>query len=175
VVDPHLLQAWDRFFLAYDPFIRKLAFLRSPRIDDRLDRVQEIWCVVIVHFGQYDPERAPLRSWLTAVVRHVLADQDRYCHPLRCMRPHTEDQIVSPDPDPASVCEFSQARERVVVAMAELRRRVSEVNYQIMHDHWFEESSFAQIAVKLGFTVKQVRDRHQRAMAKLRDLLSRER
>ncbi len=60
----------------------------------------------------------------------------------------------------------------VIPALAKLRPDVSEVNYTILFEHWFKGRKFSEIAVDLGLSGKQVRDRHRRMIAKLRNLLS---
>jgi hypothetical protein len=79
--DRREIDAWERFFAACDPLIRALARERSPSdVSDLDDRVQEVWRSLVVHFGQYDPRRGPLRDWLMVVIRNELARQRRTRH-----------------------------------------------------------------------------------------------
>jgi RNA polymerase sigma factor (sigma-70 family) len=164
-------EAWGRFYAACDPLIRRLARRRSGRVFDHEDRVQEIWRIIVAHLGHFDPHRGPFPGWLKSVVRHVLDDQDRSHHPLQRLVIGVEQQLPGREADPADLYESARSRRRVERAIKELRGHVSETSYRIVHDHWVAGRTFAELAVTLGFTVKRVRDRHRRAMGKLRELL----
>jgi RNA polymerase sigma factor (sigma-70 family) len=173
--EPRLIDVWERFYLACDPMIRRVTSGGTPQIDDRNDRAQEIWRVVIARLGRYDASRGPFRAWLRAVIRHALIDQQRSYQQLLSMDPAIGAEISGADHDPACLCEIEDRREQVHVAMAKLRDRVSDMSYQIVYDRWFAGRSFEDIAASLGLSVKQVRDRHHRALHRLRDLLIRDR
>ncbi len=72
--------AWEKFFAAYDPFIRRLAGAHTWPSTDFEDRVQEIWRVVLKRLPQlrFAPERGQLSGWLATVARHVLTDLRRW-------------------------------------------------------------------------------------------------
>jgi len=173
VVHTELVAAWDRFYSACDPLIHQLALRRPAQDADEQDRSQEMWRAVITHLAQYDPARGFFSRWLKKVIRHVLVDQARSRARLGGMERGRVLHIISLPCDPADPYEFEDARRRVRLAMAELRAHLSVASYQIVHEHWFEGKSLPEIAVALGLKVKPVRDRHHRAMVKLRDLLSR--
>jgi RNA polymerase sigma factor (sigma-70 family) len=163
--------AWERFYLACDPLIRNFARRRSDLVYNHEDRVQDIWRIIVIHLDRYDPRRGLFSAWLRCVVRHGLNDQDR-SHRIHCrLVDELERQLPSREADPAHVFESGGSRRRVELVVDELRSIVSETNYRIVHDHWVEGMSFAEIALTLGFTAKQVRDRHHRALEKLRELL----
>jgi DNA-directed RNA polymerase sigma subunit (sigma70/sigma32) len=45
---------------------------------------------------------------------------------------------------------------------------VPETNYRILHDHWINGATFADIASTTGLPIERIRERHKRAMRKLR-------
>src|SRR5207237_859290 len=106
---------------------------------------------------------------------HVLIDQTRHehNHPTATLDAEEADHLPSPEPGPALVCEAHQVQGLVRGALAELRSQVPEASYQIVHQHWIEDRSFGEIARGLGLTPKQVRDRHDRMLRKLRPILTR--
>jgi RNA polymerase sigma factor (sigma-70 family) len=171
VDEPRLLEAWDRFYSECDPVIQRAARDRLAQFEDAQDRAQEIWRVVVAHLDEYDAKRGPFRAWLRVVVEHALADQHRSRRVILRLHPAIGAAISGVHADPGAVCELSQSRERVHAALAKLRTRVSDEDYRIVHDHWFEGKSFPEIATDLGLTVKRVRDHHRRALGKLRKLL----
>jgi RNA polymerase sigma factor (sigma-70 family) len=171
VPDSRLIEAWDRFYAAYDPLIRRLARPRASSIEDLDDRVQDIWKRIVVHFLQYDPNRGPFQNWLTIVIRHVLAAQGRSHHPLGYLDPESEQRLPSREADPSIGYELIEERLRILTAITELRLAISEKNYRIMYDHWIEGKSFAEISLTVGLSRKQVRDRHHRMMGRIRERL----
>ena len=56
-VEPPWDIAWQRFFTAYDPLIRRLARQRTCQLADQGDRAQEIWRVILASFCLYDYRR----------------------------------------------------------------------------------------------------------------------
>ena len=173
-VERHVEQAWDLFYEACAPLIHKLAHHGSARpSNDDEDRAQEVWLCLLVHLSQYDPERGAFTVWLGSVVRNALVTQDRndraICH-LDIMH---ERRLPSREVEAATHYDQCQTRRDIESATAELRSKIPEITYRIVYAHCFEEKSFAEIAASLGLPVKQVRDRHYRAIARFRRLLAR--
>ncbi len=165
------MAAWDEFFKACDPYVHRLAYQRRDGLIDPQDRVQDIWRAIIAHLVKFDPWRGPILSWLTTVARHTLVDQDRCSRRFHKLEAGLKDEALIPDPGSERSVEARQARERVAGALVKLRARVSETNYRIVLERWYEDRPFSEIAAALGLSAKQVRDRHQRTIAKLRILL----
>jgi len=173
VAEPQLVEAWQRFYSAYDPLIRQLAVRRPTQDADLRDECQEVWRAVISRIGQYDPARDCFSAWLKKLVEHVLVDQAR-CRARSANVALETERAVSRGPSGlADLLESEHARQRVAIAMAELRRHVCAANYTIVYDHWLGGKSLPEIAVRLNLSVPQVRARHHRTMLKLGEILSR--
>jgi RNA polymerase sigma-70 factor (ECF subfamily) len=170
-----LSTAWKQFYQAEAPRLLRLARVYSPPGTDPRDGAQLIWQAIVTRLPdfRFDPERGSIHAWLMTLARHVLIDQRRHehSHPATSLNPEEATHLPSPDPGPARVCELHQAQGLVRGALAELRSQVSETSYQVVHQHWIEDRSFAAIAHELGLTPKQVRDRHDRMLRKLRTIL----
>jgi RNA polymerase sigma factor (sigma-70 family) len=166
--------AWDQFYAACNPLIQKLAYRRCIRLaHDDEDRVQEVWQVLVVHLAQYDPQRRSFPSWLGRLVRNALATQDRSHHAFCRLDAEIARQLPDREADPPTLYEQCQTRREIASAMDELRSKIPEVTYRIAYAHWIEEKSFGEIATRLDLPVKQVRDRHRRALERFRRILSR--
>jgi RNA polymerase sigma factor (sigma-70 family) len=166
--EPAWVLAWDRFFATYDPLIRRLVSRRARRIGDRDDQVQEIWTVVVARLCRYDRQRGPFCRWLRAVGGHVLDDCQRAERRSDQLDVERAQRLLSREGDPASACESHQVVDALIQA---LHSCVSEGNFQIAYRHLLAGESYEAIAATIGLTVGQVRDRHRRAMRKLRGLL----
>jgi RNA polymerase sigma factor (sigma-70 family) len=166
--------AWGRFYAACAPLIHKLARRDYPRrSQDDEDRAQEVWLVLLAHLSHYDSRRCTFPGWLARVVRNVLATQDRREHALRHLDTEMERQLPSRDVDPSMFYERCQTRRAIADAIDELRSSIPEITYRIIYEHWVEDKSFSEIATIIGLTAKQVRDRHHRAMGRVRRILAR--
>jgi RNA polymerase sigma factor (sigma-70 family) len=170
VPDARWIEAWDRFYAAYDPLVRRLARRRCSNTSDVDDCVQQVWLAVAAHFRQYDPRRGPLQNWLTVLICHVLAEYQRSQHPLRHLDDESEQRLVGREADPAIVRDWAEEQDGIQCTLRQLGAMISKTNYRILYDHWIEGKTFA---ANQHLTPKQVRDRHRRAMARLRLLLGR--
>ncbi len=121
VPDARWIEAWDRFYTACDPLVRRFARCRCHNASDIDDRVQEVWLAVAAHFLQYDPQRGPFQNWFTVLIRSVLAQQHRSHRPLRQLDDESEERIASREADPTVLCDQVQRRRRVRSAIEELR------------------------------------------------------
>jgi len=164
--------AWGRFEAACNLLIGKLAWARAGQACDREDWAQEIWKAIVTDIWRYDPERGSFSGWLGGMARHVVDEQRRSQHRLWHLEDETEREIPGREPDPAASCRLDHSRQRIESAIEQLRPGVSEANFRIVHDHWIEGKSFKQIALSLGLTAKQVRDRHHRMLGRLGKLLT---
>jgi RNA polymerase sigma factor (sigma-70 family) len=162
-------QAWNRLHRACAPLMRKLASQRCCRCWSVEDRVQELWRVTLERLGSYDPERGPFANWLASLLRNALIVQDRYSHPLEQLNDETERLLPGRESEPANAFEQLDSRQDLANAAQEIRALVPEQTYRVIRAHWVERKDYEEIAATTGLTVKQVRDRHHRAVKKLRE------
>jgi len=171
-LEPRYSAAWGRFEPACKRLIGKLAWARAGQACDHEDWAQEIWRATIADISHYEPERGTFSRWLGGTARHVLVEQQRSYHPLRHLADETESELPGREPDPAASYDLDHSQQRIESRIERLRPHVSRANFRIVHDHWVEGKSFKQIALSVGLTVKQVRDRNHRMLGKLRELLT---
>jgi RNA polymerase sigma factor (sigma-70 family) len=70
--------------------------------------------------------------------------------------------------DPSETLERRWQEEVVRTALVDLRPTVGKLNYQILHLHFWEDRTAAQIADVLGLTPPEVSARRYRLLKKLR-------
>lgn len=169
---------WQRFYERYDPLIRRVvrsSLRRGPSDADAEDCIQEVWAELITKLAEldYDPRRGQLSSWLFTFARRKVI---RFLH--RTSR-HSARQLADPaatlagrDGDPSIACTRREDRELVRRKLAELRARVSDVNYQVLHLRWIDGRTSAEIAARVNLTQDQVRYRLGRMKRKLRILIA---
>jgi RNA polymerase sigma-70 factor, ECF subfamily len=165
-------EAWDRFFRFGTSVIQGAIRARGLSGTDRDDCEQEFWAAVLSQLTQsrYEPARAGLRTWLTALARHKSADVIRHRtrhHPLHL----DEIAVIEPpgrEPDPATVFERKQDQSMVHRALATLSQLISDCSYQVLLLRSIEELDVTEVANALGLTLEQVRYRHCRAKQELR-------
>jgi RNA polymerase sigma factor (sigma-70 family) len=167
--------AWGRFFPACDRLIRQYAGHFSARGVDVEDCVQETWSQLLRTLPTFQLEqgRGHFGSWLYAVVRSKAHDILRRAgrQAAEDLSPQVQASFASRDADPADEAERSSAIEQVRSALAELRSRVSDPSYRVLHLRHLEGRSVSEVADALGMTPQQVWARDHRMRCKLRDLL----
>jgi RNA polymerase sigma-70 factor (ECF subfamily) len=170
-----LEEAWGRFFRLGRLVIR--GSIRSWRLTpaDREDCEQEFWAEVIAQLRQsrYDPSRAGIRTWLSALARHKSADavRRRYRHAQLPLDDSSLRAIPSVEADPATAFEKLEAQTIVCHAMAALSQVTSDCSYRVLHLRSIEELEVPEVAAELGLTPDQVRFRHCRAKKDLRQIV----
>jgi RNA polymerase sigma-70 factor (ECF subfamily) len=168
-------QCWEAFYARYDPLVRRtVEAWRMPRADAE-DCIQEIWTEIVGKLSKldFDPRRGRLRSWLYTLVRRKMIRHLRRRKreaPRSTTDPATLDG--GPGADPSLVCLRRENRELVHRTLEELRRRVSEQNYRVVHLRWIDGRGAAEIAGEVDLTQEQVRYRLRRMKRKLRGLLA---
>jgi RNA polymerase sigma-70 factor (ECF subfamily) len=170
---PALMEAWDRFYWAYQPRIRALlGKWRLPAVD-REDCLQEVWVEVVAHLGrfQHDPRRGRLSTWLTTLTRNKAVDsiRRRNRHPSQPLEAHAGG-LPDPVPGPVADCERRWIQARVRGVLDGLAERVSERSFRVLYLRWIEGRTVPEIADAMGLSPEQVRLRAHRMKQRFRDL-----
>jgi RNA polymerase sigma factor (sigma-70 family) len=169
-----LRKAWEQFYDAYAPLIRRFAAGCGVRNVDLDDCVQQVLIEVVRRLGNFrhDPERARFRSWLYALVHRRAADLLRYRlrHPTEPLSEVAAAELRARDGDPAAAYERQRQRATVRRVLADLNRRISILDYCVFHMRWMEGRSVPEVAIALGLTPAQVSRRSYRVKQKFRRL-----
>jgi hypothetical protein len=115
-----LRRAWEQFYDAYAPLIRRFAVTCGVRDVDLDDCVQQVLTEVIGSLGSFhhDSERAQFRSWLYALVHSRATDLLRYRvrHPAEPLSEAAATKLCARDGDPAAA--YERQRQRATVQLA---------------------------------------------------------
>ena len=170
-----LSEAWDCFFRYGSSVIRGVTRAWGLSGADRDDCEQEFWAAVVdqLHRSRYEPVRAGLRSWLSALARNKSADVIRRRTRRNPLNSNETAIIELPgrEADPASVYELKEKRALVHRALADLSQLVSDRSYQVLLLRSIEELDVSEVAATLGLSLEEVRYRHCRAKQELRRLV----
>jgi RNA polymerase sigma factor (sigma-70 family) len=176
-LDWQLIQSWERFYQIYDPLIRRFSFQCGVPLADFDDCVQRVWVELVrrLHGFRYDPERCGFRSWLYRIVRSQAINLRRYqtSHPTANLLSHQEAKLLDREADPALHCERHCQQDVVQRVLGELRQRVSERSYRVLHLRWMEGWTVREVGACLGLTPQQVWLREHRIKRKFRCLFVR--
>ena len=159
-----LAGAWESFYRAYNPLVRRLVLASPVKPSDVDDCLQHVWHQIVVKLPhcKYEPERGRFHNWLTALIGRqvctVLRTKRR--HPQQHLGDHSPVGPVSRGLDPAAALEQEERRLMVHRALAELRQRTSATSYQVLHLRWMDGRHVAEIARELGLSDQQVCSRH---------------
>ena len=169
--------AWAEFHGAVDPTIRAFAgpFFKSACDID--DCAQEVWMDLIRNLPDFDFDqtRGRFTSWLFTVVRNKATDivrrqARRAAEPINAAMDHPDVATESP----SESLSRKAAVDSVRTALAKLKSRTSEENYQLLHMRHIEGRDVADVAEALGISPSQVWAREHRLKGKLRRLLARD-
>lgn len=152
-----LLQLFDEH---HAPLFR-FAYRLTGSVADAEDIVQTCFLELMRPGCAYDPERAPLRTWLFGVVRNQSLKRRR-----QNAAPSLPDAGGAPSPEREILrFEVEFVVRRAVTMLPELQREVLILAH-------YEELPLAEIAAILDIEVGAVKSRLQRARASLRETLA---
>jgi RNA polymerase sigma factor (sigma-70 family) len=175
VPSSRLTEAWERFFRIGNSVIRGSILARRLSTGERDDCEQEFWAAVVAQLRQsrYDPVRAGLKTWLSALARNKSADVIRRRARRRqlALDEQALTAIPSRDLDPAS--DYDRKEEQAIMhqALATLSGMVSDCSFRVLVLRSVEGHDVPEVAAALGLTLEQVRYRHCRAKQIFRRLV----
>lgn len=171
-VDPNseLAHSWDEFFAIYDAIIRRFAIAGGVPPHEVDECVQEVWTAVVVHLDRFqpDPNRGRFRTWLFQIVRSKSTNLIRQRRRSSAMSlndsRHDFDVPGHDEGDSAQELERSWQQESFRVLLADLKRHVSPVSYQIFRLRAVSNKSFDELARKFQMEPSAVRTRYHRTL-----------
>jgi RNA polymerase sigma factor (sigma-70 family) len=155
--------AWSAFYDRYSRKIRRYAFRCGVSDEEIVDCVQEVWRELLVRLPtfQFDPGRGQFDTWLFRIVQGKAADLRRARRPGWWQDNSGILQTVTDArPGPDRVLEEDEV---INLAWDELRKSLSECNYQVLRLRLVEQRSVAEVAGRLGLSHEQVWYRYHRA------------
>ena len=171
------LRSWNRFYEIYDPHLRHFAVSCGVAQSELNDCVQDAWTAIAARLPDlnYDPARAPLDSWLYAIVLSKANDilRSRRRHPFQDLQDEGVVAVATRESDPALAYERHRRQTIVHHVLSKLHDCVSTVNYQVLRLRSLEGRSVSETAAALGLTTNRVRSRHHRMMKKFSRLYER--
>ena len=166
---PRSCRAWERFYLLYSPFVRKIISNSLIPEDEADDCVQETWAEILCKLASFDPDprRGRFLSWLSVVTRRKIIrfNQARARKRFTSMA-DADARILSRDMDPVDACLQRERREQVHEMLAAFDRTESTTSYQVMRYRSVDGLSSGVIADLLDITPEQVRARYHRMKRK---------
>jgi len=162
--------AWVEFYDFYSRKIRTYAFTCGAADEEIADCVQEVWRELLVRLPEFhlDPCRGQFDTWLFAIAQSKTADLRRSRN-RRSLQGNSDglQTVTDNRPSPGRALEDE---EMVALAWEQLRKRLSECNFQVLRLRLVEELSVAEVAEQLGLSHEQVWYRYHRARRELEDI-----
>jgi RNA polymerase sigma-70 factor, ECF subfamily len=152
-----LLRLFDEH---HEPLFR-FAYRLTGSVADAEDIVQVCFLELLRPDCAYDPQRAPIRTWLFGVVRNQALKRLR-----QRAGPEQGGSGASPSPEHEVLrLELEEVVRRAVLRLPEVQREVLILAH-------YEQMPLAEIADLLDIEVGAVKSRLQRARANLREMLA---
>ena len=128
------------------------------------DLTEEIFLKALSAYGQYDPDRAGERTWLTAITNHSLIDHYRAAAANRA--DPTEDEVLAAIPcedrDLEKVCNTANDAVRLLFSALEPQER------HLLEMRYLADMKNPEIGKVLGINAKAVSERLRRLTEKCR-------
>ena len=128
--------------------------------------VNDVCLAVWQKIGQYDPEKASLSAWITAIARNAAISRARAGAKYAIAR-----QEELSEPAEAASPEAELLRKERAQALRSAITRLSERDRALFYRKYYYCQSTEKMAAELGLTPRAVEGRLYRLRAKLRDLL----
>ncbi|HKU43036.1 MAG TPA: RNA polymerase sigma factor [Polyangiales bacterium] len=159
--------AFNALFRAYAPKLLGYFARQGKRTHDAQDLVQQTF--LHVHRSRADYRLGePLRPWIYTIARNLGHDHGR----RQQRRPETFCEVDSyASAAPASESLIHGQRTRVLALALE---RLPGEHRNLLHEHWFEDRTWSEIAKREGQQAATLRVRAHRACAQLRAMLDAE-
>ena len=143
-------------------------YVASGILSDRRETeecVNDVCLAVWQKIGQYDPEKASLSAWITAIARNAAISR------ARAGAKYTLAQEQFPDPGETASPEAELLKKERAQALRSAVARLSERDRALFYRKYYYCQSTEKMAAELGLTPRAVEGRLYRLRAKLRDLL----
>jgi RNA polymerase sigma factor (sigma-70 family) len=144
-----------------------------PDLDLAEDIAQEVWVIISRKLPEF--HGGDLRAWIGKLVHDKAVDFLRrksklpLSSPLEsCSEAHDLCQQERYD-----IVGSAWRSEVVKTALEDLRANIGELNFQIIHQHYWQGKTAPEIAGVMGFSADQVYGRQKRVLQKLRRSLDR--
>jgi RNA polymerase sigma-70 factor (ECF subfamily) len=164
--------AWIVFYDRTLQKIRKFAFTCGAAAEDIADCVQEVWTELLTRLPTFrlDSKRGQFDSWLFHIVRGKTANLRR-SHKRRLLQGNSATLQTALDvhPSPARTLE---EKEMFTLACNQLKRNLSECNFQVLQLRLVEDRPVAEVAEQLGLSHEQVWYRYHRARREVAEIAS---
>ena len=131
--------------------------------------VSDVFSEFYFEFESFDPEKGSVKGYLCTIAKHNALDLLRRTRPTEELPDDDSGGLLTDGSPVEEEIERKLERERLVAAVNELREPDREI---VIRKYYLRQPSKA-IAKKLGLTVRNVDVRTHRAIAKLREILTR--
>ncbi len=116
--------------------------------------------------AQYDPERAPLRTWLLILAKYTALERRRGL--LKHPDPMVDEELLSLEAPPEVALVKAEERQELQGALAQL----APIDRELVYRRYFLHERVEQVARALGLTRQAADNRLWRARKVLREILS---
>lgn len=130
------------------------------------DALQDVYVNAWRRAGTFDPARATAMTWLITLARNQCIDRLRR-HRETPLDDATAQRIIAPDPDPPSVSEASEQRQRLEHCLGTL----ADQQRQVVRAAFFTGATYIQLAERIGVPLATMKSWIRRSLIRLRDCL----
>ncbi|MBN1485003.1 MAG: sigma-70 family RNA polymerase sigma factor [Chloroflexia bacterium] len=131
-------------------------------LEDAEEVLADTFCIVWYHINEYDPQRAPLATWMWMRAKYAALDRRRELRRRRDTVPLVEER----KPPRSQVVEAVDNAERWDIAQVLLN--LPALERELVYRRYFLQETLGEIAAQVGLSIHAVRNRLWRTRKLLR-------
>jgi RNA polymerase sigma-70 factor (ECF subfamily) len=172
--NPIIALFWEEFHRFYAPILIRMVRRFCPDPDQAEDIAQEAWVIIFRKLPEFDYKKnaGDVRAWIGKIVHDKAVD---FLRRKSKLPPSSRIEFSSEAQDLYDRELNDVVNERrcevVKTALEDLRPKVGELNFQIIHLHYWQGMTVPEIGAALGLSADQVYGRQKRVLQKLRSSL----
>lgn len=130
---------------------------------DAEDLTSEVFTKVVSHFDSFDPEKASPSTWIFVITRNTLIEHFR----KQRVTEDIEELQIPVEDEPVDKLVMEERQEILAKALMELPEKMRD----IIVARYYHGFRFAKIGEMMDMSEVNARVTHQRALAKLKEIL----
>lgn len=154
---------WEKLYSSYSGKVMRYITARVQRRADAEDLCADVFEKVLRRIDAFDQDKASLSTWIYTITRNTVIDYYRKSRPVAEL-----DENLTSDSEP----DDSLLNEETLGELAAALKKLPQEYQDIIVLVYYDGKPMTEVAEMMHLSYGAVKIRHQKALAKLRELLT---